>query len=292
MLPENVMSMMQFYSYGIVAQPKNRNDMVIYVTPIEQTPYMDGDLEAKKTSVSVVGKNASGNDYTAKADTSAAIQATWMPLGGSNRVTAPDVQRGEEVVLVTLANSNEKYWVTTTLWQKLRRLETVIWAFSGTAAHDEKPSPDNCYYVTVSTHDKHIVISTSDRNGEKCRYNVEFDPGVGEFRLFDNVGNSILLDSLSPRIRFENRSGTILDMMQANVTWTVPGTYSIKCGNYLVNSDSGADINCASFSMSASDGADISADGSMNVSGGSDASVTGGSTLTLASDATFVINEV
>jgi hypothetical protein len=292
MLPENVMSMMQFYSYGIVAQPKNRKDMVVYVTPIEQTSYMDGELQAKKTQTSAKGVDASGSPYVAKADTSAAIQATWLPLGGSNRITAPDVQRGEEVVLVTLANSSEKYWVTTTLWQKLRRLETVIWAFSGSSAHDLVPSSDNSYYVEVSTHDNHIVLSTSDRHGEKCRYFIEIDPGNGEFRIFDNVGNSILLNSLQPRIRFENRSGTIMDMMQTNVTWTVPGTYAVKCTSYQINADAGADISCGSFNMSASDDSNISAGGSMTVSGDSEATVSGGSTLVLTSDATFVVNEV
>src|SRR5690606_3791141 len=133
------------------------------------------------------------------------IPAEWIGIGESNRRTCPNVRRGEELILYTLADSNKIFWTPRNKKSGLRCKETAVWAFAATEEEGDKALDDeNSYIVEVSTHRKVILISTSKASGEKSRFFVQLNAGEGIATLADDCDNEVTIDSLTPRISLIN----------------------------------------------------------------------------------------
>lgn len=239
-------SRLRFYSLGVVAENKRLSSKEIYVTPIEDLSMYDGELNAKEESIKETGKDALAKDYTKSVNSSNTIIARWLSLGTPNRLTAPDVRTGEMVVIYQFGDHNRYYWSTISEDISLRRLETVIWAISGSASDNDKVNPQNTYYLEVSSHKKIVKFHTSKVNGEKVSYDVTFDTGNGVFSIKDSNSNELTWDS--------NSSSLGLKFQQVSITGSlsVGGGLGVAAGG--------------SFGASFSAGSDITAGG--NISAG------------------------
>lgn len=192
----STLSLLQPRSIGIVAENKARDSHEVAVAPIELFPGLDGEIIDAVTSREVSGTDKTGTKYTVTLETSPAVIATWLPLTGSNRVSSPDVRRGEQVVLYQYADHDRYYWTTLGIHDDLRRLETVLYAFSATSDETEALDPlTNMYIMEVSTHDQHITLHTTQANGEPFEYTLKLDTAAGSFTLTDQDENKIVLNS-------------------------------------------------------------------------------------------------
>lgn len=221
-------SSFRFYSWGIVAQNKELNSNYIEVSPVEDMLNLDGELTDHVYQYKSQGRDFRGNAYQTEVNTTATIKAKWLALSQSNRMTAPDVRRGEKVAIYRMANSDHFFWDTAVNDSNTRRLETAVFAYSGTKKEDEPLSDKNSYTQGVSTHNKLVnLIHTSQANGEKFGYDVNVDTDKSVVTIKDNVGNRIILDSSQTLIHIINQRGSEVKLDKGQITIKAPESITI-----------------------------------------------------------------
>jgi hypothetical protein len=229
------MSKLHFYSVGIVAANKLLSSKVIEVTPIESVPMLDGEITDNVNQYQTTSKDASGATYSAAVATTVTVKATWLPIGSSNRITAPDVRRGEIVIIYRFADSDEFYWGTLKDDSHLRKLETVIFAFNADTVEGSKASLDNTYFLEISTHNKVVHFHTSNANGEPYTYDIQINTGEGFIQIQDNDGNFIKFDSKEQQIEMVNKSGSKVEINKADIN--LVSTNSINLQTKTINTN-------------------------------------------------------
>lgn len=206
-------------SIGIVAENKAMFAKEVDVTPIESMSMLDGEIKSNPTAVESEGVDAHGKSFATRATVDSTVTATWLPWG-SNRVTPPDVRRGERVYLWQSADADKYYWTSSGLDDRLRKLETAIFAFSASSNEtDSGIDVDKCYFIEISTHQKLITLKTSSANGEPNEYTFQFNTGEGVVTLADDVGNYFELDSQERKLTLQNQdqSHVILDKTKISI---------------------------------------------------------------------------
>ncbi len=235
------MSQLRPYSIGVASENKPLDTRHLNVTPIEMLSALDGEIKFDPQDEVVRGVDSRGNEYEIKVTMDNSITAEWYP-GASNRVTPPDIRRGELIEIFRLADTDKFYWRCMGLRDDLRRLETVIWAFNGTPNEGDKGiSYETSYFFEVSTHKKLITMSTSQANGEPFRYTFQFNTGEGNVLLTDDVGNHVLLDSANTNIHLENIEGTMVELNKQDINFYAPNdlnglvdnNVNLKVGNNM-----------------------------------------------------------
>jgi hypothetical protein len=205
-------SKLHLYSLGIVATNKPLSTDEIEVTPIEMSMMLDGELSDTRTTMAASGKDSDGGAYSVEVDTSGTIKAKWLGSCRGNRLTSPDIRRGDPVVIWRFGDTDQYYWETRDDLN-LRRLETVIWRFSGTKEEGVALTDKNCYMVELSTHKKLLHIHTSEANGEFCGYDIQLNADEGFLQVQDTKGNSILLNSPENQIELHNGDESFFNMI-------------------------------------------------------------------------------
>lgn len=230
------------YCIGIVAMNKKLFEDRIEVFPIEHAALLEGDLTDKWDEVVVKGKDGEIQDYENSTKFTKTIKASWAGMYQYNRLTSPDVRRGEKVQVYRLGDSNVFYWDTLDTNRKIRRLETVIYGFSATKQEDEDMTPDNTYVQGVSTHEHMVTLiytSKHPTNKEKFRYGIFIDtrPDQSHIVIKDDIGNRIVLQSLTNSIRMETAKGAYVHIDNERITskgsWYHKGTVSIEDDVFL-----------------------------------------------------------
>ena len=208
------LSKLHFYSIGYAAENKKLTSHELEVYPAEVMGYLQGDVNSERADDSHDGVDAFGQEYSVPVNVSNSIKAYWYNFG-SNRMTAPDIRRGEQVVLMRFADVDKYYWLSTNQSENLRRLETVIFRFSNVSSNDEdvELNASNTYYVEISTHNKTITLVTNKNDGEACAYTFQFDTKEGSVTLQDDIGNFLELMSLDRKWTIQNadQSRVVLD---------------------------------------------------------------------------------
>ena len=214
--------------FGIAAENLTFGSKVLEVTPVEWLPYLDGELNADAVEVTDKGVDGFGQHYTAKVPTTNSIRATWLPWG-SNRATAPNIRRGERLMLYQFADSDQYYWKELGLDDGLRRLETVVYVFSNTRDESVKTlTPDNAYSIEVSTHTKQITLRTNKSDGEPFAYTFQFNTKDGVVTLADDDENYLEFDSAERKITAKNKDGSFITIDKRQIKAFAPDTISMK----------------------------------------------------------------
>lgn len=221
-------SKLRFYSFGVVAANKALDTTIIEVTPMEEFPMIDGELNNNQTVEEAQGVDIDGQSYTTKVTTTNVIKAEWLRFGASNRMTSPNVRRGAGVAIYQFGNSPKYYWNTLKNDSDLRKLETVIWAFSGTTDESAKTDATNSYYFEVSTHTKQIRVHTSQSNGEKYGYDVTINADQGYVSIQDTIGNEFKLESLMEHLYMLNPTGSIIEIQKGIANILTPEQINLK----------------------------------------------------------------
>jgi hypothetical protein len=238
--PEGLqLSKLRFYSTGIVASDKKPLSPIIEVTPTEVYPMLDGEIDSAQTDTSENGVGFAGDAYSVSTKTANSLQAEWLRLGYGNRRTAPDVRRGAEVVIYQFGDADKYYWTTMKDDYKLRKLETAIYAWTGTKDEGVENDFSNSYFLEISTHGGLVTFHTSKANGEFCTYDVQINAKDGKIVVQDDIGNSFLLDSRNHQLRLENTDGSVLDLTRTIATLTTRDAINMSTKDFTLKSETG-----------------------------------------------------
>lgn len=233
---ERTMSHFHMYSVGVAAENKKRGTDYLEVSPLEQLPMMDGQLTQNTNDYRAASSDSVGMAYEENNKITATVLAKWKPVnGGGNRMTSPDVRRGEKVMLYQFADSDEYYWDTMSNEIGNRKLETVAWAYSGTQdENDSDANPDNSYVLELSTHEGRVGLTTSQKNGEKTKYTVCFNSKEGIIDIKDSHGNGVYINTSDSHVKQYNSSGSIIEMIGKVINISCDDTINMKCSTMNV----------------------------------------------------------
>jgi hypothetical protein len=251
-------SRLRIYSIGVVAENKKLTttdgspDPMVMVTPIEQMTMLDGEIKSEPLSPEATGTDGSGANYTSKVTVDNAVQAKWFPMA-TNRMTPPDVRRGERVLLWQYGDTDTFYWTELGWDDHLRKLETVRYSFSGTADESVDPTkPENCYFLEVSTHTGLITLKTSKVNKELCAYVLQLNTITGVFIIADDIGNNMHLDSKNTLIEFTNANGTTIQLDKSKIFAHADDTITFDAGNAIYLKAPLIQFDCKNFFVNSS----------------------------------------
>lgn len=226
-------SKFKLYSIGIVSQNKKLDEDTCYIMPIEVTPFVDGELDAKLEEVIGEGKNKDNENYTVTVSKSSSIKAKWLRVLHTNRRTSPDVRRGERVLLYRYADSQDFYWDSMGMDDHLRKLETVIWSWSDTKEEYQSvdsTDPEQSYTFEISTHNKLVTFRTVKADGEPYAYTFQLDTKYGNFILTDDDGNYFQLDSPETSLKMVNKDKSVVHLNKKKVWINGDEEVRIKSG--------------------------------------------------------------
>lgn len=217
------MSHLRIMSVGIVAANKPDNSRFIEVYPIEAIPFLEGEITDRIDPLAVTAETPSGQQYTVNLQRSMTVKAEWH--GETHRRTSPNVRKGEQVKLWTTGRSERYYWEPMGRDDKLRRTETVTWAFVASKQPDDvdiEIDDSNTYTFTIDTAGQHVTLRTSKDNGEYARYTIQINTKDGNITAMDDEGNIIQLDSKNTKILMLNKDGTFLTLDKENLVGYAP----------------------------------------------------------------------
>lgn len=210
---EHKLSKLVFYSIGIVAVNKPLTTDFVEITPIEDIPYLDGEITDHFEKYETSGSGYEGTkSFNVKMETTASVRAKWLPMGNGNRITSPDVRRGEQVALYKFGDTDEYHWTTLLQDKIIRRLETIIYSLSNNREENVEDTPTSTYYIEISTHKKLIHIHTSKNDKEPFIYDIQLDTKNGNFVLRDDDDNYIFLDSKERHIKLHNKDTSYVEL--------------------------------------------------------------------------------
>ena len=224
------LSELKMISYGVVAEHKIRDTKfnegveqsvlhpgkVVELIPMEWLPSKDLEVNIDVETITIKGVDKYGATYNTEINSSKTLPAEWLPFD-TNRITAPDLRIGERVMIWQYAGADKYYWSSIGKDDNLRKLESVIWAISATMDEtDTTLTRDNTYFISISSHDKALEISTSSMNGEPFRYNIKLDTEAGNLVVKDTDGNSLVWDTANTSLKYTNREGTYFDVNLKN----------------------------------------------------------------------------
>ena len=228
-------SKLAVYSIGVVAANKELTSKEIEVTPIEDAPMTNGEVTDEGTKVNAKATDTNDAAYQTEVPTSNTVKAQWLPLGNTNRITAPDVRRGEKVVLYRFADQDKFWWVTLEDDIRLRKLETVIFAISGTRDENAEATSENTYFMEWSTHKKLFHIHTSKADGEPFAYDLQINAKDGIIILQDDDGNSFSLDSRERTWLLVNKDKSKIEMNKTKLFIETVDLIDMKTKSYVLN---------------------------------------------------------
>jgi hypothetical protein len=205
-----------------VAEHKVKEVSSILVTPVEFLGYFDGEIKQDPDFMEIKGKDVDGKEYEKRLETDNVYHAEWLQLA-SNRATAPDVRKGERVMIWKHSDANKYYWQCLGMDDNLRKQETILLEISAKSADDDHTlTKDNTYFLEISSHNKMITFSTSQDMGEPFAYIGQLNTGEGYFHLHDDVGNEILLDSTNTHIKLYNKDTTLVELNKKDINMYAP----------------------------------------------------------------------
>jgi hypothetical protein len=238
---ENRESAWKFYSFGIVAVAKERGSDLITVTPIEEISLGQGLLNDVKVDYKVSVPDRQGVKRSDTVQGGAKVVAKWSAIGQSNRMTAPDVQPSETVMLYRVADTGEYYWTTLMREPGLRRLETVCTMYgnipSGLTPFDKSTS----YWEEWSTHDKYVHIHTSNNDGEPFEYDIKIDTAAGTILIDDNAGNNIFLESSPSKLTINTNQD--IEFNTQRIKFNASESIEFNTPKYTLNATDSATVN-------------------------------------------------
>lgn len=213
------MSALRFFSYGLVARDKERNESFIDVIPTEIRFTAQEDVDKLEGSIDIEYKITRGVDYVTQTIGNT-IPAQWIDFN-TNRITPPDVKKDDLVLIWRLGETDIYFWQDRNI-ANVKRLETVVYAFSADPKKPIKPDLSNAYYLMVGGHEGHITLKTSKANGEYCRFTHQINGMDGFIVTEDDLGNESLFDSKNTVIGFTNVNGTKFHLIKDTIIGSAP----------------------------------------------------------------------
>jgi hypothetical protein len=219
----------QPYSIGIASANKHLDSDILYVVPIEVTPYGEGEIDSEIEQFEGKGKDRHEEDYEVSVNHDSSVEALWLRNGHTNRRTPPDVRRGERVMLYRHSDSGALFWDSMGMDDHLRKLETVIYTWSDTQDEAKNSTdPDQCYQFEVCTHTKQLTLQTVKADEEPYAYTYQFNTGEGIVLLTDDVKNFFQLDSPETCWTIKNKDGSYGEWNKREIMQYGPDSVTVE----------------------------------------------------------------
>jgi len=187
-----------FYSVGFVVRDKDWDSDIVEIYPVEKLPTVGPDMNDEEIEADVKIVDHENDDIKTlklQIDRSKTIRAKWFSFGQYNRLTPPDVRKGEQVLLWRYSNSDLFFWTTMFNDLSLRKEEVVRFVFSDKPKLDPDELLEDTYYLEINTRDKIIKFHTGDKWNEYTSYDFILNTKDGNLKVLDGKGNYIELDS-------------------------------------------------------------------------------------------------
>lgn len=240
---------LKLYSLGIVVSDKPRDSDTIEVYPVEDIPFINGKVKDYKQTVTGNVSDSAGVSKPLNIEMSAVIKAKWIPYGGSNRSSSPDVIKNETVLVFRFGETNKFYWTTVFNEPSIRRLETVVHRYGATSEYGVDLDDSNSYTLIVSAHDRFIRLTTSNKNKEVVKYQLLLDLNKGTISVNDDQQNSIVIDSIKGIMTSTIREQVITNTKDFIVN--ASNSIQLNTKNYTLKTDS-AVVNANTYNLNAS----------------------------------------
>ena len=202
-----------FYSQGIVVTDKVAESDVIRVYPSEVLRNETGDITEERKTLQTKVPTQNGLPSNAVVNKGKVIEAKWIPLSDSNRMTAPDVVKGESVILYRFADMQDIYWTTIYREPHLRRLEKVCYMYGNLSKPGKPFDKSSSWWVEFDTKQKKLQVHLSNSDGEPVVYDLLFDTKNGLFVVKDDKGQSV---------GFNSTKGELIGTAKATAIITAP----------------------------------------------------------------------
>lgn len=258
---------------GVVAEDLKNGSDTIAVWPKDQLPEAQGELSDSMETVELSFLDNQGKTKKVTVNRSLTIPAKWG--GQTNRVTPPNVRRGERVRLWRVMNSDKYYWQSKGLDDNLRRLEVVIYAWNGSPLNDDTAlSIDNCYYLEINTQRGFTHYHTSKVNGEYTSHSIVLDGANGQAWYEDDFNNHAFIDSKRTLVELLNGDKTIFQLDRKKIYAYAEEEIHLKTKKMTVETDSVGWTNANAYELTTgtwannvSQTADLKASGTVTING-------------------------
>lgn len=204
-----------YISRAIVAVNKKRDTDEITCWPVDLIVEFEDELVDNEQAMKVKGIDDNDKEVSVTIKRSATLNAVWGGEVDGQRISSPDVRRGERVDLYRVGDSEIIYWQSCGMDNSLRRLETIRYVFNANPSNsDAEATAENCYSYEINTHDGHVTFRTSMANGEPAAFVSQYNTAKGIYILEDEKGNHFYLDSVNTDITMQNASGTFIQLIE------------------------------------------------------------------------------
>ena len=225
------LSKFNVYTIGEVAKDKVKDALDIEVWVKEIMPDKIGNTDEKENLTSV-SNSYSGKVKTAIVDKTKMIKARWFPYSDPNRVTPPDVCKGEPVLIFTYAGIDDYLWTTFQSVPAYRKLEKAVWLFSDNKSMESKDTLEDAYRLEIDTYDKQVWFHTATANDEYTTWDMQWDTGIGQFTLIDGKQNEIQIQSFRDRLNISIRQDADI-LIDNDTTYYNGHDYTFHNGNNI-----------------------------------------------------------
>lgn len=222
-------SKLSLYSLAIVVSDLNQSGWSIECVPTEVLTTASGTLkEDEDSEISEDIEDAKGEKVSVTFKKSSTITATWISFGNYNRATAPDVCRGEVVLLLRYAGEDKFFWMPLFSQFDLRKKETVMYAYSNKDGQVESEDElrTNLYYTQFDTINKLVKLHTATNDGESSGYDIEVNTGDGILSIADTNDNVLTWNSVD---------GTLQWSMTKDITITTDTNIELNFKGIKIN---------------------------------------------------------
>lgn len=222
-------SKLSLYSLAIVVSDLNQSGWSIECVPTEVLTTASGTLkEDEDSEISEDIEDAKGEKVSVTFKKSSTITATWISFGNYNRATAPDVCRGEVVLLLRYAGEDKFFWMPLFSQFDLRKKETVMYAYSNKDGQVESEDElrTNLYYTQFDTINKLVKLHTATNDGESSGYDIEVNTGDGMLSIADTNDNVLTWNSVD---------GTLQWSMTKDITITTDTNIELNFKGIKIN---------------------------------------------------------
>ncbi len=183
------------YAMAYVSQDKKEDDHYIKAYPISTIPTASGELSLDEILVTATSDLLDGN-INVVVNKSNNIECEWLNQGDSNRLTAPDVCKGEIVFIYNFHGQDKYYWDTVFNKPEFRKREKVLYFFSNKGEIDDSEGHmSKGYFLLVDTINKKLHLHTAENDGEFTSFDLSLDTQKGSLLVIDGRGNSMEIAS-------------------------------------------------------------------------------------------------
>lgn len=239
-----------FVGYAVADKENDSRTLKVYCPELQ--PFLKGELTGVQIDTPV--STSDGNvTYNGSVKSINYVTCEYRSQQ-SDRLTPPDVRRGEKIIVTMYGDSNTSfYWDTAGVDTGTRRTERVIIGANDTLKYNEALTEANAYCLIFDTRNRKVIrLATCKSDGEQYSYYLSLEPDNNRMVMSDDNDNTIWINTANSQVMMSNHSGSLLNLENENIVMSCKGNITIdaKGGDITMHSGNDTYINVgANFSQ-------------------------------------------